>query len=300
MFSVATSADPVTGSRPTVCAVLVTFNRRELLEQTLDKLDAQTRRPDTVLVIDNASTDGTDEFLRDREGVEVLRMEENGGGAGGFEAGLRHAFAMGYDWYWLLDDDTFAEETTLQALLDGADRAPADPSIMTSVVRWKDATLHPMNQPWPRWNRRVDFAKGATVGMFPIRRATFVSTLIRHDAVAAHGFPPGHYFIWHDDTEYTGRMLAEGNGWMVPDSVVWHWTPKAYDVVSDARGRFYYKVRNHLWMLRGKAFTGPERIWGWYSLLAAINTYVRRSESRRDAVTTVLRGIRDGIRPEPT
>src|SRR3954466_11680448 len=93
-----------------VCAVVVTYNRRNLLARCLDHLERQSHPPDRILVVDNASTDGTAELLAARDGIEVMRMRENRGGAGGFERGLEHAYAGGYEWIWLLDDDTFADE----------------------------------------------------------------------------------------------------------------------------------------------------------------------------------------------
>ena len=78
-----------------------------------------------------------------------------------------------------------------------------------------------------------------------------------------------------------------------------HWTPRAYDTVSDTRGRFYFKVRNHLWLLRGSSFTGLERIRYARSWARSIATYLRRSPSRKQAVGTVLKGLRDGVRREP-
>ena len=155
---------------PTVCAIVVTYNRRELLVECLEKLQAQTRPPDRILVVDNASTDDTLELLSKREGVDVLALDTNGGGAGGFEAGLREARRAGHDWYWLLDDDTFAEPDCLEQLLAGVERAPSPPAVMTSVVRWKDGSLHPMNWPWLRLRHRGTFALGAGAGLAPDTR----------------------------------------------------------------------------------------------------------------------------------
>jgi GT2 family glycosyltransferase len=282
----------------TVCAVVVTHNRVELLRRCLDHLERQTRPPDAILVVDNASTDGTGDMLREQARADVLRLEENAGGAGGFSRGLSEAHARGYDWCWLMDDDTFAGERCLEALLDGARLAPSPPSIMSSVVRWKDGRLHPMNRPWPRTNARADFVRAAAAGLVPIRSASFVSTMVHRDAVDRHGLPHAHYFIWHDDTEYTRRVLAREHGYIVPDSVATHWTARAADVVGDERGRFYYKVRNHIWALRGDAFQGLEAMWGWKSLAVAIRSYVANSDSKVRALKTVSRGLRDGfLRP---
>ena len=90
-----------------VWAVVVTYNRKELLRECLVALRAQTRPPDHVLVVDNASTDGTLELVSEEFGeVELLALPENVGGAGGFHAGLERAYASGAEWAWLMDDDT--------------------------------------------------------------------------------------------------------------------------------------------------------------------------------------------------
>lgn len=278
---------------------MVTHNREDLLARCLDHLQAQTRKPERILVVDNASTDGTEAMLARRAGIDVLRLADNVGGAGGFRSGLERAFADGYDWMWLLDDDTFAGEGALEHLMAGIQRAPRRPSVMTSVVRWRDHSLHPMNRPWLRMSRRGAFAEAAAAGLAPIRAATFVSTMVRREAVAEHGLPPGHYFVWLDDIEFTARVLRDGHGYLAPESEVVHWTPRAYDTVTDTRGRFYFKVRNQLWLLRGSSFTGFERLRYGRSWLRGIATYLARSPSRGKALQTVLAGVRDGLRREP-
>lgn len=282
-----------------VCAIVVTYNRCELLGRCLDHLENQSRPPDSILVVDNASTDGTADMLAARDGVEVLRLDRNLGGAGGFERGLRTAHPRGFEWLWLLDDDTLVDEGCLEALLAGAQRAPERASVLTSVVRWRDGSLHPMNSPWLRVTPRGRYALAAGAGVAPIRAATFVSTMVRHDAVDRHGWPPGHYFVWLDDIEYTARILASEQGYLVPESVAVHWTPRPYNTVTDARERFFFKVRNQLWLLRGRSFRGVERFEYGRALVTGIATYLRRSPSKRLAFFTVARGLRAGLGREP-
>lgn len=278
---------------------MVTYNRLELLTRCLDHLERQSRRADSILVVDNASTDGTDEMLASRGGVDVMRLPSNLGGAGGFERGLQAAHARGFDWLWLLDDDTFAEERCLEALLNGVERAPRPPSVMTSVVRWRDGSLHPMNRPWLRVVPRGEYAQAAGSGLAPIRAATFVSTMVHRDAVARHGLPPGHYFVWLDDIQYTARILRAEHGYIVPESAVVHWTPRAYDTVTDTRDRFYLKVRNQLWLLRGSSFCGVERLEYARAGARGVATYLRRSPDKSRALRTVVKGVRHGLGREP-
>src|SRR4051794_9178418 len=87
-----------------VCAVVVTFNRRDLLESCLAALGEQTRHVDEIIVVDNASTDGTAGFVAaEFPDVTVLVLPANVGGAGGFHAGLGAALAKGHDWLWVMD-----------------------------------------------------------------------------------------------------------------------------------------------------------------------------------------------------
>ena len=123
--------------------------------------------------------------------------------------------------------------------------------------------------------------------------------MVHRDAVAAHGLPPGHYFVWLDDIQYTGRILRDGHGYIVPESTALHWTPRAYDSVTDTRERFYFKARNQLWLLRGPSFRGLDRARYAGSYLSGVATYLRRSPDRGQALRTVLRGVRDGLRREP-
>jgi rhamnopyranosyl-N-acetylglucosaminyl-diphospho-decaprenol beta-1,3/1,4-galactofuranosyltransferase len=282
-----------------VCAVVVTHNRHDLLTECLDRIQRQSHPPDQVLVVDNASTDGTAAMLDARNGLEVLTLSENLGSSGGFARGLRRAHEHGHDWIWLLDDDTFADEGCLEALLAGARRAPRPPSLVCSVVRWRDESLHPMNRPWLRVGRRAEFAEAAAAGLALIRTSTWVSTMVSRGAVAEHGLPPAHFFVWLDDMEYTGRLLRDRSGYMVPESIAWHWTPKPYDTLTDARERFYFKARNHLWLLRGSSFRGLERAGYAAAFVQALLTYVSQSQRKPEALRTAARGIRDGLRRPP-
>ena len=284
-----------------VCAIVVTYNRRELLRRCLDGLAAQQHPVDATLVVDNASTDGTAELVRaEFPDVELLSLERNVGGAGGFARGLSWAHERGHGWLWLMDDDTLTQPTTLGALLEGARRAPGkEPLIVCSEARWKDERLHPMNVPLPRWRARGQLAEAAGRGLLSVRYATFVSLALRREAIDRFGLPLADYFIWGDDVEYTARVLRHEHGYLVPESQVYHWTPEPHHGAGVDTDRFYYHARNSLQLLRGSSLSGAERVDYARYYLRSIWRFLDANRRDRRRLRILLRGVRDGLRGNP-
>lgn len=282
-----------------VCAVVVTYNRREMLVECLRALQAQTRPPDEILVVDNASTDGSPDLVRGEfPGVELMALEENVGGAGGFHAGMRAAHERGADWLWLLDDDTIPTLAALEELLAPVGALRDDgvrPLIMMSKVVWTDGSPHPMNMARPEGRRRADSIDAAERGLLLIRTGSFASILVHRDAIDRYGLPHAEYFIWNDDFEYTARVLRRDTGYLAPRSVVEHRTKTKYTPSHELGPRFYYEVRNKLLMLRTDAWTPREKLDFLQSHSRTIWEFLRISPRRGEALGIVLRGLRDGL-----
>ena len=155
-----------------VAVVVVTFNRADLLTGMLDGLAALEHRPDAVIVVDNHSGDHTpqvlaDEQARDRLPLQVIRTEENLGGAGGFHLGLRTAYEQGWDRAWLMDDDVVPAPDCLTVLM------AQDEDCLTSVredsqgrLCEKAATRFDLTHPWaikPKTGMVEDFGTRAAM-----------------------------------------------------------------------------------------------------------------------------------------
>jgi GT2 family glycosyltransferase len=282
-----------------VCAVVVTHNRKELLGECLRALAAQRRPPDRVLVVDNASSDGTRAMLdREFERVDVLPLPRNVGGAGGFHEGLKLAHRDGADWIWLMDDDTMPAPDALAELLLASERLEpgAPPSLLVSRVEWRDGRLHPMNAPWPDRRPVEPLIKGAALRLVPLREATFVSLLLHRGAVDRHGLPLKQFFLWSDDIEYTSRILASGEaGYLVPASVALHKTETPHTAAFAAPDRFYFHVRNTIFILRGPGRGWRERLARGRNLVSSVAAYLV-ANPHPASVAAVLRGLRDGVR----
>lgn len=286
-----------------VCAVVVTHNRRESLGRCLDAVLHQRRRPDRILVVDNASTDGTRTLLAQSYAeAEVLALPVNAGGAGGFHEGMKRAHAAGAEWLWLMDDDTLPEPEALTELLSaaaaGVDGA-GPPWLLASKALWRDGSVHPMNFPVLERRRREPVIAGAARSVMPIRAATFVSLLVHRRAIDRFGLPRSHYFLWSDDVEYTSRVVLGGAAaYFVPASVVIHDTPRPEDFMAADPARFYYHVRNTVLTARGPGRPPRDRLARLWALASTSIAYLRRSKTLA-SVATVARGIRDGLRMPP-
>ena len=104
-----------------VVAVVVTYNRLNLLQRVVGALKGQSKRLDKIYIINNGSTDGTKEWLDVQTGLNVIH-QENVGGSGGFYRGIHDASKEECDWIWCMDDDVFPRENCLDTLLNVAER----------------------------------------------------------------------------------------------------------------------------------------------------------------------------------
>ena len=286
-----------------ICAVLVTYNRKLLLRETLAALREQTRPPQTVLVIDNAGTDGSAQMLgREFPYVVVLTLPKNIGSSGGYRVGIDWAARHCFDWIWTLDDDSLPKPDALAALLQCRDRfdPSSRPDLLASKVVWTDGSLHPMNIPKPKlYNAEQQFAAAQNAAM-SIRFTSFVSLLLHRRLVAAHGLPLSGYFMWNDDVEYTGRILRHEFGVMAPASVVVHNTAVKYVPAASVGSKFFYEVRNKLWILRhSQAFDRGEKWWMARSLARRTWRHLRQTRFAGQSVWAVLRAMGAGIGPMP-
>lgn len=277
-------------------AIVVTYNRCEMLKKCIDRLLAQTVSCD-ILVVDNASTDGTAEYLSGLkdERISCLRMPENTGGAGGFNAGLHKAFDDGYELLWLLDDDTFPNPDTLERLIGAGEKLGGNYGWLSSKALWTDGNICRMNV--QRVTPYKDL-KEFDGDMKAVCMASFVSLLLPAETVRKYGYPIRDFFIWSDDWEYTRRISRNEPCYMIPDSVVTHAMKQNTfaDIAEDSRerlARYRYLYRNDVYLYRREGLFG--RIWlimkdCWHSF----KVLTRRRSDRRMALKIIWSGYREG------
>lgn len=206
-----------------VCAIVVTHNRRQLLKKCIEALRTQTCKPDSIIVVDNNSTDGTREWLRQEQQDILCIHQENQGCAGGMATGIQHGVSLGADWFWLMDDDTLPQASALEKLKEHPSFTSGTAGFLGSVVKWHDGNVHVMNLLNPdcvsKWLGTVLIEKS-----IPVVSASFVSILVSRKAVERVGLPLRGLFIWGDDIEFTRRISSCFPCFVVLESEVVHST----------------------------------------------------------------------------
>lgn len=194
-----------------VAAVVVTYNRAGMLRQCLTALRGQTVSCD-VLVVDNASTDGTaavvKEAMQQTDTVQYRNTGSNLGGAGGFNFGMRWAVEAGYAFVWVMDDDCFPEPDALEMLLQADDVLGGAYGWLSSVALWTDGKECRMNRPKAKksFYEHIELLR---YGILQAEQATFVSLFLKAETIRTVGLPVKDFFIWGDDIEYTRRITIQ-------------------------------------------------------------------------------------------
>lgn len=301
-------------------AVVVTFNRLHALKNTVTNLLIQEL--DHIIVVDNASSDQTDEWLATQTNPKlvVVSLKDNTGGAGGFETGM--AYARDHfdpDWVVLMDDDAYPQPGALAMFR--SETTNVDPSngkigAVIAAVFYPNGKICEMNRPSqnPFWNLRLfgkALLRGGRLGFHikdadyvseapqkQIDVASFVGYFVSRQAIIKAGLPEGGLFIYGDDVLYSLRLRRAGLDMVFTPSIRFD-----HDCGTMGQGfvyrplwKIYYHCRNGVSIARQAA--GP--IIFPAALLYYIILWWRRgkhykSNEQRLYQSMMWAGLRDGL-----
>lgn len=224
-----------------IYAVVVTYNRKILLKSNIDALLAQSLQPSAIIIIDNASTDGTENFIekefRHNTNIIYKRSDRNTGGAGGFYSGTKLAVESGAAWVWLMDDDCLPDKDCLKKLMMGVDNKRDVYSPIILSLEDKKTAL---------WGIKAKPDTGKHEGI----SLPFNGFLVHRETIKEIGFPDKRFFIYGDDTEYNLRAQSSGrNIIMNTESIMYHPFKnqvKGLNIFKMFKSKIwvYYKLRN--------------------------------------------------------
>lgn len=281
-----------------VAALIVNWNAGPLLARCLASLHAQRRRPDRVILVDNASAD---ESLRlaqpELGGVDVVRLSENVGFARANNLAAR--MAADCDALALLNPDAFAEPGWLDALVEAADRRPemacfASQMLLDAAPDYLDGTgdsYHVSGRAWRNGHQAL--RSGAPVDDTEVFAPCAAAALYRRVAFEEAGGFDERYFCYFEDVDLGFRLRLRGHRCLyVHDAVVRHVSSGLGGYRSDFA--VYHGERNLVWTFI-KDMPGP-LLWRYLPQhlllnLAALAYYPWRGQGR-----TVWRAKLDAIR----
>ena len=281
-----------------VAAIVVTYNRLELLRQCVEALRAQTTACD-ILIVDNASTDGTDQWLASQPDLRYRNTGSNLGGAGGFNYGMRWAVEAGYAYVWVMDDDTLPMPDALQKLLEADGVLEGNYGWLSSVALWTDGNECRMNRQKLK-KSFYEYSPLLKYGLVQAEQATFVSLFLRADTIRQFGLPISAFFLWSDDIEFTRRIAVRGGipSFTAGQSQVVHATKSnvgsniALDDVERI-DRYFYAFRNEAYLYRQEGIRG--RAYCFAKRCRDLLGIIRYGKKKALRLRTLLHGIRAGF-----
>lgn len=239
--------------------VIVTFNRKKDLEKALKIYEQQTFTPEYLIVVNNKSTDGTEEFLNDWKNKNsdfkkyVINLEENIGGSGGFYTGLEKAFALEANWIWVADDDAYPEKDALEKINEYLEKNKGK-----NIAAVCGAIIN---------NGKIDISHRKRIkrGIFKIDQIpveekeyknesfnldlfSYVGTVINKEKLEKVGLTEKDYFIYYDDTEHSYRLSKVGEIICISNAKINH--DVDFRKTSEVDWKGYYSIRNRMLFIK--------------------------------------------------
>jgi len=237
-----------------IAAVVVTYNRLNLLKECIEAIRNQTHKVDEIIVVNNSSTDGTLEWLNKQNDLTVI-TQENSGSAGGQYTGIKTAYEKGYDWIWCMDDDGLPTYNCLEKLLNCKNFSPQNCynslildkntkklsfhiPLLSSYIKILDYYCVLTNEPEKIKKESIDGFYGW--GMF------FNSTLLSREIIKDVGLPRKDFFIWGDEVEYFYRIKEKYKVLIVLDSIFYHPAKRNEKINNNLKYKYYF--RNYVYI----------------------------------------------------
>jgi len=303
-----------------IASVIVTYNNGDNIEKLLDSLFTQSKPIEEIIVVDNASSDGTLQMVKERfPQVTLLANASNTGVGGGYAQGMEYAYQKGYEWIWLLDGDSLPQTSALEELAKAFTGLrpvhpeigilASSPVIPLTGIRW-DGFL---------WKDRFKrFLKEIPYSNKPSSVDSVISSgsLVNRAVIETAGLPRADFFMDFVDHEYNLRVRRRGYEIIyVPNSVIYHdigTSPPTLSRIGRVVARFiknrdpgaihspwryYYMMRNELYTFWHE-FRNYKALFYFMLLVIAriAQMYLYNDEDKIQKIKYILLGIRDGFK----
>lgn len=236
--------------------VIVTYNREQLLRECIESAESQTIAPDSIIIVNNASKDGTLNYLKrlkNKSGIfDIINLPRNLGGAGGFAKGIERALEKDVDCVLIIDDDAMIARDYMERILQARQHQPQYRAFAGTLrTDGKIDTFHRRNLQKTGLMSKNCKEQEYRQPFFACDIASFCGMVVDASLIRQIGLPHAEYFIWYDDTEYSLRIHQHSKFLVVTAAELNH---KTKDIAKTHPRRYdwkdYYAVRNRLLMVK--------------------------------------------------
>ena len=262
-----------------VCAVVLAYNRKKFLIESLEALRMQSRPLQGIYLIDNVSTDGTPELLWEKGYIYELpplninepwerefiitnltngepikfhyvRMHRNTGTSGGFYEGMKRAFEKGYQWLWVMDDDVEPLQDCLEKLSFHFDKKVLVPlQLFEGIISSLSSGIKVRN-----WTflitRPITEEEFIERDLVEIDIAPWGGILINREIIEQVGYPDMRFFMHYCDADFCLRVRRVTRIFLVKEAKVLHKWKTATRTINPYTNvklwRQYYLERNKI------------------------------------------------------
>lgn len=294
---------PGTAARlPLVVAITVNYNGGAFLRPFLESFRTLTYSNLRLVVLDNASTDGSANLVPEvLPHATLLRLPQNAGFSGGNNAAIREALRQGAAYVLLINNDTRLDPALVDAMVRVATPrrmvAPrvyleGSPGLLDDTVgrfswlrgAWREWTF---GKPPPLELRRAGPAEMASLCCLLVPAAVFRES----------GLLDERMFMYYEDFDFVRRAQRAGfRLWQTPEAVLWH-RKSASSGGGDSPFKVYYATRNRLYLLRKHQplplFVG---FYVYFVATRAVRGVQWLRSGRRDLAAAIVRGVLDFTR----
>ncbi len=230
-----------------IAAIVVTYNRKELLKECIDAILCQTLLPGRIFIINNASTDGTEQLIYENyinnSIIEYVALDSNTGGAGGFSRGIEVAYEAGYDWIWMMDDDVAPSQNCLEELFNYTSQSECvhPKKVFTDETEQVWEGFFNINTGNIEFKEKNEFQYDNLYAK--VNYGCFEGMLVSRNIIDEIGFPDKRFFIGFDDRIY-GYLASRLTNVLFINNAILH---KKIDKRGAEEGAFslYFLTRNY-------------------------------------------------------
>lgn len=247
-----------------IATVVCAYNNKDSIVKVISALLSQKHPIKEIIVVDNASSDGTSELVKSQYPIITLLSNNNNlGVGGGYARGMEYAYHRGYDWIWLLDGDSIPHELSLKKLIDffpliknkDSKVGILAPSTVNSITGLREYYF--MTQKFIKQIEKSDSSES----FYFVDSVISSGSLINRNIIRDVGLPRIDFFMDFVDYEYNLRVKKNGYKIVyIPSSIIYHclgetkmirkitkfW--KKFPSPLHVPWRLYYMTRNELYI----------------------------------------------------